>query len=151
MKWYNWRKKFWNTRRAISSWQIHWHASSLTSLINIHAAGQSNGPLLRFLLLYWIVGIGIVIHYKHSLIHSYIQRISKPESNLNTFKYGTNLVTNWPQRQSLFHENPRTRRSPWEIATPEISQQQQPYWLCLRLKHFSTKTITNEKSEIKVK
>ena len=106
-------KKFWNKRRAISSWQIHWHASSLTLSINIHAAGQSNGPLLSFLLLYWIAGIGIVIHYKHSLIHSHIQRISEPESNLNTFKYGTNLVTNWPQRQSLFHENPRTRRSSW--------------------------------------
>ena len=74
MKWYNWYN--------LSSWQIHWHASSLTLLVNIHAAGQSNGPLLSFLLLYWIAGIGIVIHYKHSLIHSYIQRISKPESNL---------------------------------------------------------------------
>ena len=58
-----------------TSWQIHWHASSLTLLINIQAAGQSNWPLLSFLLLYWIAGIGIVIHYKHSLIHSYIQSL----------------------------------------------------------------------------
>ena len=59
-----------------ASWQIHWHASSLTLLINIHAAGPSNWPLLSFLLLYWITGIGIVIHYKHHLIHSYIQSLN---------------------------------------------------------------------------
>ena len=60
-----------------TSWQIHWHtSSSLTLLINIYAAGQSNGPLLSFLLLYWIAGIGIVIHYKHNLIHSYIQSLN---------------------------------------------------------------------------
>ena len=59
-----------------TSWQIHWHASSLTLLINMQAAGQSNWPLLSFLLLYWIAGIGIVIHYKHSLIHSYIQSLN---------------------------------------------------------------------------
>ena len=59
-----------------TSWQIHWHASSLTLLINIQAAGQSNWPLLSFLLLYWIAGIGIVIHYKHNLVHSYIQSLN---------------------------------------------------------------------------
>ena len=69
-----------------TSWQIHWHASSLTLLINIHAAGQSNWPLLSFLLLYWIAGIGIVIHYKHNLIHSYIQSLN-PISKILKFKY----------------------------------------------------------------
>ena len=37
-----------------TSWQIHWHASSLT----------------------WIAGIGIVIRYKHNLIHSFIQSLN---------------------------------------------------------------------------
>ena len=69
-----------------TSWQIHWHASSLTLLINIHAAGQSNWPLLTFLLLYWIAGIGIVIHYKHNLIHSYIQSLN-PILKILKFKY----------------------------------------------------------------
>ena len=31
-----------------TSWPFHWHASSLTLLINIHAAGESNWPLLSF-------------------------------------------------------------------------------------------------------
>ena len=53
-----------------------WYASSLTSLINIHAAGQSNWPLLSFLLLYWIASIGIVFHCKHNLIDSYIQSLN---------------------------------------------------------------------------
>ena len=65
-----------------TSWQIHWHASSLTLLINIQAAGQSNWPLLSFLLLYWIAGIGIVIHYKHNLIHSYIQSLNPILKNI---------------------------------------------------------------------
>ena len=69
-----------------ASWQIHWHASSLTLLINIQAAGQSNWPLLSFLLLYWIAGIGIVIHYKHNLIHSYIQSLN-PILKILKFKY----------------------------------------------------------------
>ena len=37
-----------------TSWQIHWHASSLT----------------------WIAGIGIVIRYKHNLIHTFIQSLN---------------------------------------------------------------------------
>ena len=65
---------------------FHWHASSLTLWINIHAAGQSNWPLLSFLLLYWIAGIGIVIHYKHNLIHSHIQSL-KPILKILKFKY----------------------------------------------------------------
>ena len=69
-----------------ASWQIHWHASLLTLLINIHAAGQSNWPLLSFLLLYWIAGIVIVIHYKHNLIHSYIQSLN-PILKILKFKY----------------------------------------------------------------
>ena len=83
------------------SWQIHWHASSLTLLINIHAAGQSNWLLLSFLLLYWIAGVGIVfivIHYKHNLmyriscyflflhVHSYIQSLN-PILKILKFKY----------------------------------------------------------------
>ena len=68
--------------------QIHWHASSLNLLINIHAAGQSDWPLLSFLLWYWITGIGIVIiiHYKHNLIHSYIQSLN-PIFKILKFKY----------------------------------------------------------------
>ena len=38
-----------------TSWPFHWHASLLTLLINIHAAGESNWPLVTFLLL-WIIG-----------------------------------------------------------------------------------------------
>ena len=38
-----------------TSWPFHWHASLLTLLINIHAAGERNWPLVTFLLL-WIIG-----------------------------------------------------------------------------------------------
>ena len=60
--------------------------------------------VLSFLLLYWIAGIGIVIHYKHNSLHSYIQSLNPILKilNLNTFKYGTNLVTIWPQRHDFF-------------------------------------------------
>ena len=47
-----------------TSWQIHWHASSLT----------------------WIAGIGIVIRYKHNLIHSFIQSLN-PKLKILKFKY----------------------------------------------------------------
>ena len=47
-----------------TSWQIHWHASSLT----------------------WIAGIGIVIRYKNSLIHSFIQSLN-PILKILKFKY----------------------------------------------------------------
>ena len=82
----------------------------------IHAAGQSNWPLLSFLLLYWIASIGIVFHCKHNLIHSYIQSLN-PILKILKFKYlqirhkaclSPFLVTNWPQRHNLFHENPLT-------------------------------------------
>ena len=46
-----------------TSWQIHWHASSLT----------------------WIAGIGIVIRYKHNLIHTFIQSLN-PISKTLKFK-----------------------------------------------------------------
>ena len=69
-----------------TSWQIHSHASSLNLLINIHAASQSNWPLLSFLLWYWITGIGIVIHYKHNLIRSNIQSVN-PIFKILKFKY----------------------------------------------------------------
>ena len=46
-----------------SSWKIHWHASSLT----------------------WIAGIGIVIRYKHNLIHTFIQSLN-PISKTLKFK-----------------------------------------------------------------
>ena len=46
------------------SWRIHWHASSLT----------------------WIAGIGIVIRYKHNLIHSFIQSLN-PILKILKFKY----------------------------------------------------------------
>ena len=61
---------------------------SLTCIIAhlIHAAGQSNWPLLSFLLLYWIAGIGIVFHCKHNLIHSYIQSLN-PILKILKFKY----------------------------------------------------------------
>ena len=41
---------------------------------------------LSFLLLYWIAGIGIVIHYEHNLIHSYLQSLN-PILNILKFKY----------------------------------------------------------------
>ena len=103
-----------------TSWPFHWHASSLTSLINIHAAGQSNWPLLSFLLLYWIAGIVIVFLCKHNLTHSSIQSLN-PILKILKFKYlqirhkaclSPFLVTNWPQRHNLFHENPLTDSSP---------------------------------------
>ena len=46
-----------------TSWQIHWQASSLT----------------------WIAGIGIVIRYKHNLIHTFIQSLN-PISKILKFK-----------------------------------------------------------------
>ena len=46
-----------------TSWQIHWHHSSLT----------------------WIAGIGIVIRYKHNLIHTFIQSLN-PISKTLKFK-----------------------------------------------------------------
>ena len=72
---------------------FHWHASSLTLLIDILAVGQSSWPelfiLFYFMLLYWIAGIGIVFHCKHnSKIHSYIQSLNPILKilNLNTSK-----------------------------------------------------------------
>ena len=38
-----------------ATYKAFWHASLLTLLINIHAAGESNWPLVTFLLL-WIIG-----------------------------------------------------------------------------------------------
>ena len=55
-------------------------------IINIHAAGQSNWPLLSFLLLNWIAGIGTVMNYKHNLIHSYVQSLN-PILKISKFKY----------------------------------------------------------------
>ena len=101
------------------SWPFHWPASSLTLLINTLATGQSNWPMLGFLLLNWIAGIGIVFHCKHSLIHSYIQSLN-PKLKILKFKYlqirhkacwSPFLITNLPQRHNLFHENPLTPRS----------------------------------------
>ena len=60
--------------------------------------------------------IGIVFHCKHNLMHSYIQSL-KPILKILKFKYlqiphkaylSPFLVTNWPQRHNLFHENPLT-------------------------------------------
>ena len=47
-----------------TSWQIHWHASSFT----------------------WIAGIGIVIRYKHNLVHTFIQSLN-PISKILKFKH----------------------------------------------------------------
>ena len=74
-----------------TSWPFHWHASSLTLLINILAVGQSSWPelfiLFYFMLLYWIAGIGIVFHCKHNnKIHSYIQ-ILNPILKILKFEY----------------------------------------------------------------
>ena len=41
-----------------------------------------NVSILSSLLLYWIAGIGIVIHYKHNLIHSYIQSLNPILKNI---------------------------------------------------------------------
>ena len=82
-----------------TSWPFHWHASSLTLLINILAVGQSSWPelfiLFYFMLLYWIADIGIVFHCKHNnKIHSYIQSLNPILKILKFkyFKYGTKLV-----------------------------------------------------------
>ena len=82
-----------------TAWPFHWHASSLTLLINIPAVGQSSWPfyfiLFYFMLLYWIAGIGIVLHCKHNnKIHSYIQSLNPILKILKFkyFKYGTKLV-----------------------------------------------------------
>ena len=75
-------------------------------------------------------GICIVIRYKHNLIHLFIQSLN-PILKILKFKYlqirHKNLVTNWPQRHNLFHENPLTARPPWQLVTPEISHE---YWGC---------------------
>ena len=79
------------------------------------------------MLLYWIAGIGIVFHCKHNnKIHSYIQSLN-PILKILKFKYfkyvkaclSPFLVTNWPQRYNLFHENPLTPGPPL-LATPKI-------------------------------
>ena len=101
-----------------TSWQIHWHASSLTLLINIHAAGQSNWPLLSFLLLYWIAGIGIVIHYKHNLIHSYIQSLN-PILKILKFKY---LQIRHKHRNQLATKAQSFPRKSSNTASPMIAR-----------------------------
>ena len=113
----------------ITSWQIHWHASSsltlLINIVNIHAAGQSNWLLLSFLLMYWIAGIGVVIHYKHNLIHLYVQSLN-PILKILKFKYlqirhkpCNQLAT---KAQSFPRKSSNTA-SPWQLASPEISHE----------------------------
>ena len=46
------KKKF-PSIEITTSWPFHWHASSLTLVINIHSAGESNWTLLSFLLNRW--------------------------------------------------------------------------------------------------
>ena len=62
--------------------------------------------------------MGIVFHCKHNLIHSYIQSLN-PILKVLKFKclqirhkacLSPFLVTNWPQRHNLVHENPLTQR-----------------------------------------
>ena len=70
---------------------FHWHALSLTLLINILAVDQSSWPELfisfYFMLLYWIAGIGIVFHCKHNnKTQSYIQSLN-PILKILKFKY----------------------------------------------------------------
>ena len=72
-----------------------------------------------------IAGIGIVIRYKHNLIHSFIQRLN-PILKILKFKYlqiRHKTRSQWPQRHNLFHENPLTPRPPRQLATPEISHE----------------------------
>ena len=66
------------------------------------------------------IATGIVFYCKHNLIHSYIQSLN-PILKILEFKYlqiqhkaclSPFLVTNWPQRHNLFHENPLTPRPP---------------------------------------
>ena len=67
--------------------------------------------------------IGIVFHCKHNLIHSYIQSLNPKILKFNYLQIWHKaclvpfLVTNWPQRHNLFHENPLT------YTTPEISRE----------------------------
>ena len=96
----------------------------IAHLINQHT-GHSNWPLLSCLLLYWITGIGIVIHYKHNLIHSYIQSLN-PILKILKFKYLQ--IRHKPRNQlatkvQSFHKNPLTPHPPWQLITPEISHE----------------------------
>ena len=117
----------------IISWPFHWPASSLTLLINILAAGQINWPVLSFLLLNWIAGIGIVFHCIYTTQYIHIFKTLNPKLKILKCNYiqirhkaclSPFLITNWPQRHNLFHENPAsTLRPPWLFAMPEISRE----------------------------
>ena len=126
------------------SWQIHWHASLLTLLINIQAAGQSNWLLLSFLLLYWIASVGIVfivIHYKHNLmyriscyflflhVHSYIQSLN-PILKILKFKY---LQIQHKSRNQLATKAQSFPRKSSNTASPMIARHARDFkwnWGC---------------------
>ena len=79
---------------------------------------------LSFLLLYWIASIGIVIHYEHNLIHSYIQSLN-PILKILKFKYLQ--IRHKPCNQLATNAQP----VPWKSSnttspmtvTPEISHE----------------------------
>ena len=64
-------------------------------------------------------------------IHLYIQSLN-PILKVLKFKYlqirhkawlSPFLVTNWPRRHNLSHENPLTPHPPWQFTTPESSHE----------------------------
>ena len=88
-----------NLLRGPWSWPFHWHASSLTLLINILPEGQSSWPelfiLFHFMLLYWIAGIGIVFNVNTTIkyIHIFKAWIQLKILKFKYFKYGTKLAS----------------------------------------------------------
>ena len=109
------------------SWPFHWPASSLTLLTDILEAGQGNWPLLSFLLLNWIAGIGIVFHCKHNSIHSYIQNLESKIKNFKIFKQALCRIWRYLKipsntAQGLFKPFPRNQLAskaqsfPWKSS-----------------------------------
>ena len=90
-----------------TSWQIHWHASSLT----------------------WIAGIGIVIRYKHNLIHSFIQSLN-PILKILKFKY---LQKRHKTRDQLASKAQSFPRKPSNTTSPTTARHARDFtwnWGC---------------------
>ena len=113
-----------------TSWKIHWHVPSLSLLINIHARVKiidlCQEPIsVELFIAVLKPGIGIVIHYKHNLIHSYIQSLN-PILKILKFKY---LQIRHKHRNQLatkaqsFPRKSSNTVSPMQLATPEISHE----------------------------
>ena len=90
-----------------TSWQIHWHASSLT----------------------WIAGIGIVIRYKHNLIHSFIQSLNPI---LKILEFNSLQIRHKPRNQLATKAQSFPRKSS-NTASPMIARHAKDFtwnWGC---------------------